>query len=128
MSPRSLLPASPLALPLFHDLTISKLLDSCGWVNPRQLGPTPTGQENEDIQMPSLASMGLGVGGKMDGIILMIRKNIQLEAQVAQLQRDMSGEAEATLKEKQHAQEIFISLENCRKVPHPVPPFPPSSS
>lgn len=52
----------------------------------------------------------------MDGIILMIRKNIQLEAQVAQLQREMSGEAEATLKEKKNSQEILTSLENCRRV------------
>lgn len=52
----------------------------------------------------------------MDGIVLLIRKNIQLEGNVAQLQRDLKNEAEATLKERKICEDLSKSLEICRKV------------
>lgn len=90
---------------------LPQLLDSCGWK------PSQSGQENESPDIPPLNSLGLGVGGKIDGIVLLIRKNIQLEANVAQLQRDLTSEVESTLMEKRRYEELSQSLELCRKVP-----------
>jgi hypothetical protein len=52
----------------------------------------------------------------MDGIILLIRKNIQLEGTVAQLQRDMTTAAESSLKDQKKSEELLASLEGSRQV------------
>jgi hypothetical protein len=52
----------------------------------------------------------------MDGIILLIRKNIQLEGTVAQLQREMTTEVENSSKDKKRAEELSASLLGCRQV------------
>jgi hypothetical protein len=105
-----------------EDKDVSLLLDSCGWTEKRKLGQNASPGSISDPEMaldqldaPTAAALGLGVSGKMDGIILMIRKNIQLEANVAQLQRDITKEVENTVLAKRKSDGLMVNLDLCQK-------------
>lgn len=53
---------------------------------------------------------------KMDTLVLLIRKNIQLEASISQLQREVSNSQEALAEEKQERHAAAVSLNQMQKV------------
>ena len=89
-------------------------MDSCGWIEKKQtLSESPFNPESNVSPLPP--SLSIGMSGKMDGVILMIRKNIQLEATVAQLERDLTASLSTMNQEIQRSDSLSSALEETQK-------------